>query len=220
MSKRARQMALMGFVTGALSDVVQRRSQQRLQEAEARKEARLAAIRAQERGEDRAFTREQFAAQQEAMNTRDERNFEQQKEFFGVQTEQADKRDERNFAQQRQLAAEQRAHAERMANMRGGSERAPNIETFVGPDGKAYNFDINNPQDIARFRHMSQNVGLIPYYASAQGEGRPKAHAAPSGPDFSNVRGTPGATPVRSAPSQPAPAAPVLRYNPKTGRVE
>lgn len=131
----------MGFVTGALGDVLKRREQTRMEEAEALKEARLAAIRAQERGEDRAFTREQFEAQQAAMNARDERNFAQQKEFFAEQTAVAEKRDERNFAQQRQLTQEQRgfaaseaekarAHAERVAS---GDSKESEARLFVDP---------------------------------------------------------------------------------------
>lgn len=48
----------MGFVTGALTDVVKRREQSRMEEAEARKEARLAAIRAEERAQDFAQRKE------------------------------------------------------------------------------------------------------------------------------------------------------------------
>lgn len=125
----------MGFVTGALTDVVKRREQSRMEEAEARKEARLAAIRAQERREDRDFTREQFTAQQAALDARDERNFGQQKEFFDIQNKAANERDERNFRQQRELAAEQRTHAERLARITAKSDE--NDETkarlFVDP---------------------------------------------------------------------------------------
>lgn len=48
----------MGFVTGALTDVVKRREQSRMEEAEARKEARLAAIRAEERTQEFAQRKE------------------------------------------------------------------------------------------------------------------------------------------------------------------
>lgn len=48
----------MGFVTGALGDVLKRREQTRMEEAEARKEARLAAIRAEERAQDFAQRKE------------------------------------------------------------------------------------------------------------------------------------------------------------------
>lgn len=187
MSKRARKMALMGFVSGALQDVVRTRERQRLEEADARKEARLASIRAQERGEDREWTREQFAAQQAALDKRDDKNFGQQKEMYGIQSAEADKRDERNFAQQRQLAGESRAHAERLASGRSAPSRAPNIETYLDADGRAHNFDVNDAADLQRFKRLNQSSGLVPYSATTKGQ---RGTAAPK-PDFSDVRGTP-----------------------------
>lgn len=199
-------MALMGFVTGALGDVMRRREQSRLEEAEARKEARLAAIRAEERAQDREFTREQFNAQQEAMNTRDERNFEQQKEFFGIQSTEADKRDERNFEQQRQLAAEQRAHAERLAAMRGsgsgsgGGSRNPEIKSYINEaTGKVVTFDVNNADDLSRLKKWQESQPVRPYYASS-------------------ARKPPSAQRTQQAAAAPAPAT--MIYNPKTGRLE
>lgn len=192
-------MALMGFVTGALSDVMKRREQTRLEEAEARKEARLAAIRAEERNEDRAFSREQFNAQQEALNARDERNFDQQKEYFGMSTAEADKRDERNFAQQRQLAAEQRAasaaeaaagrkHSEKLAGMRSPQERAPKIEAFVGErSGRTVNFDLNQPKHVAALQKWQQTESV-----------RPAAAAGVAQPDYGQM-GQPAARAPRGA---------------------
>lgn len=183
-------MALMGFATGALSDVMRRREQRKLEEAQALKEERLAAIRAEERGEDRAFTREQFAAQQEAMNTRDERNYEQQKEFFGMQTEVGDKRDERNFAQQRQLAAEQRSHSEKMLNTRlsagvddsgRANPRAPKPQNYVNEKtGKVVTFDVNDHTQVEALKEWQRTQPVKPYYASSgKGAGKPAPPASP-----------------------------------------
>lgn len=183
MSKRARKMALMGFFQGALSDVMRRREQSRLEEAEARKEARLAAIRAQERNEDREFTLEQFAAQQAALDARDERNFAQQKEFFGIQNEVANARDERNFQQQRQLAAEQRAftaaeaaksRATAQARSGGGSSGsgktpAPKFQAFVGErSGRTNNLNMNDPRHVDALLKWQQTESVRPASPSGQ----------------------------------------------------
>lgn len=111
----------MGFVAGALGDIQRRWETRRAEEAEARKEARLAAIRAQERSEDRAANKEMFDAQQAAINARDERNHEQQREFYTIQLENEAKRDERNFKQS--LALQDRADARAAATAERSAAR-------------------------------------------------------------------------------------------------
>lgn len=114
MGKKARRAALMGFVGGVLSDVQRRWQTKRAEEAEARKEARLAEIRAVERGEDRAASREMFDAQQASLDKRDERNFEQQKEILG---------ETQTFARE-QSQAEMAARAADRAAARGDAAAA------------------------------------------------------------------------------------------------
>ena len=202
----------MGFASGVLSDLQRRWETQRAQEAEAAKEQRLAAIRAVERSEDRQFTREQFTAQQTAMDKRDERNFGQQKELYELQDRKAAARDERNFAQQRQLAAEGRAasaaeaaagraHSEKLAGMRTPAERAPRIESYINEKtGKVLQFNISDPDDVSRLKVWQQTQPVRPY--------NPPTALDPTDPLT---------TPAAGARA-PAPAS--LGYNPKTGRLE
>lgn len=213
MGKRARRAALMGFVGGVLSDVKNRWETERAQAAEEAKEQRLLAIRQQERGEDRAFTREQFAAQQTAMDKRDERNYEQQTEFFEKQEGAASKRDERNFGQQRQLAAEardasaaenaaNRAHSEKLAGMRTPAEKSPRIQSFVGESSKrTVNLDMNNPRHVQALQDWQRKESVRPAAAVGQYE-EPETEVGA------------GAAGARS------PASPTMVYNPKTKRLE
>lgn len=175
MSKRARQAALLGFAGGFMSEMIRSRESARLLKAEELKEQRLAAIRAEERGEDRAWQREQFIAQQEAMTRRDERNFEQQGAMFEKQDAAAAVRDERNFAQQRQLAAEgraassaeaaaNRAHAEKLAGMRSPAERAPRLESYINDNtGKVLQFNVADPADVERLKEWQRTQPIKPY---------------------------------------------------------
>ena len=132
----------MGFVAGALGDIQRRWETRRAEEAEARKEARLAAIRAQERSEDRAANKEMFDAQQAAINARDERSNEWQREFYKIQQEDATKREERNFKRSLALQARQEASAIRAEQRAIDREKEKNsaASQFVEPSsGRIYN---------------------------------------------------------------------------------
>jgi hypothetical protein len=65
--------ALLGFAQGALAGAVSYAQTKQLQEAESLKEQRLAAIRAEERADDRAFQREQSIYQATETAARDKR---------------------------------------------------------------------------------------------------------------------------------------------------
>lgn len=80
MASRSTKRALMGFALGALKGASDFYQTQRAQEAERLKEERLAAVRARERGEDRAFQRETLQMQQSAQTERDERTLSAQAE--------------------------------------------------------------------------------------------------------------------------------------------
>lgn len=96
MSKKAMRRALIGFAEGAARTYMQAYQTKRAQEIEEARVARLEAIRAQERGEDRAFQREQTDRQLAAQEARDTRTAQQQAE-----------RDARLFEQQAQRDAAQ-----------------------------------------------------------------------------------------------------------------
>lgn len=96
MSRNARKRALIGFAEGFARTLQSAYQTKAAQEAEVAKEQRLAAIRAQERGEDRAFQSQMTERQLAAQEARDARMAEQQAQ-----------RDERTFSQQTQRDAAQ-----------------------------------------------------------------------------------------------------------------
>lgn len=219
MSKRARQAALMGFATGALSDVLRRREQSRMEEAQALKEERLAAIRAQERGEDRAFSREQFEASKIA-RTEDraaDREFrvedrEDTQSFTQDQRarDAAERSKDRESARATQLeAARISASARSSGGGSGGRERKPDIKSYVNEaTGKVGTFDVNNPDDLKRLKTWQQTSPVRPYYKSSDTGG---GYAPPSqSPPPQAARGD-----MMSAPAAPAPVS----QGPKIGDV-
>ena len=181
----------------------------------------MAAIRAEEKAQDFALRKEltQYELGERRAMAADEMAAREK-----LTTMEIDSREKISAADNAaRLQANREDNAARTAATRGGGssrERAPKIETFTDPNGKAYSFDINNPQDIARFRQLSHSVGLLPYHHSA---GK-KVTPAPIPPDFSNVRGSPVAAPVQRAPVAPPATPPVSvqrrTWNPATGRLE
>lgn len=201
MSKRARQMALMGFAQGALADVMKRREQARLEEAEARKEARLAAIRAQERSEDHAYRKEltQYElGERRAMQT----------EELGARRElttlEIDARERINAADNASRAADRAAAREDRAAARAearedrkAQSRAPKLESYVGErSGRTVNFNVNDPNDVRALREWQRVESVRP--AAAAGIAKPD--------DAPGMMGAP-------------PRAADLRFDPKTGRL-
>jgi hypothetical protein len=178
-------MALMGFVSGALSDVVKRREQSRLEAADARKEARLAAIRAEERSQEFAQRRE--LTQYEL----GERRAMAAEELAGrtqLQTDEIAARERINAADNAARAAEaaaDRKSRERVANIGASAprDRSARFETFVDDSGKPYTFDANDPADVQRFKATAQQTNLRPDYASRRTQPAPSTSApAPSAP--------------------------------------
>ena len=102
--------ALMGGALGALQGVQSFYQTQRAQEAERLKEERLAAIRAQERGEDRAFQRETFDLQAERELSREDRLTDRQMRAEERAEERAARDRAAQFENQRQLMREQVAN--------------------------------------------------------------------------------------------------------------
>lgn len=180
MSKRARQMALMGFMTGALGDVMKRREQSRLEEAEARKEARLAAIRKEERvHEDELATgriklTDTLTGAREAAN--DTRQQDQTRLQYGLMADNQAASDARQAAEGNKNRAVQWAQVEN--GRRQG--RAPNIETFVDDAGKAYNFNLNDPAALEKFNALSERTSLRPYRVTADRYDNPSPSPSPS----------------------------------------
>ena len=184
MSKRARQMALMGFVAGALGDVMRRREQSRLEEAEARKEARLAAIRAEERAQDFAMRKELTQAElaqraemaREEMNARAEMAREEMNAREKLTGMEITARKEISAAENAaRLQANRDDNATRIAATRGGgSPRNPEIKSYINDaTGKVVTFDVNNADDLARLKKWQESQPVRPYYASSANSGRP-----------------------------------------------
>lgn len=166
-------MALMGFVAGALGDVMRRREQSRLEEAEARKEARLAAIRAEERAQDFAMRKELTQAElaQRAEMAREEMNA--REKLTGMEiTARKEISAAENAAR---LQANRDDNATRIAATRGGgSPRNPEIKSYINDaTGKVVTFDVNNADDLARLKKWQESQPVRPYYASSANSGRP-----------------------------------------------
>lgn len=135
--------ALMGFAAGALQATGRYFETQRAQEAERLKEERLAAIRASERAEDRAFQRETFNLQSEREMSREERMQARQLEAEGR-------------AERRAIEAEGRATEKQLRLMEAQGEigaryRPPQNAGHTimrAPDGTV----VSIPNDDPRFR--------------------------------------------------------------------
>jgi hypothetical protein len=167
-SKRARQMALMGFVSGALTDVVKRHSQARLEEAEARKEQRLAAIRSEERAQDYAQRRE---LTQLELGERRAMAAEELAGRTALTEKEIASRERITAADNAARAAEgaaDRKSRERVASMGTRPPREPsaNLETYIDDGGKPYTFNTNDPASVQQFMDLSGRVNLRPDYAS------------------------------------------------------
>lgn len=220
MSKRARQAALMGFIGGALQDVLRQRELKRLEAADELKRQRLEEIRIRERGEDRAFAREQFAAQQEAISMRDERNFEQSKELSAAQNAEMAKRDERNFRQSMALQDRADARAEASSARAEGRAEAAALRAEQREEAKLERQNMGAAQFIDTRTGTVVNkpggVNTIDFLQAMQREhGRNLVPVSQYGQVASNMPSaeTPG---MMGAPRQ---AAPSMIYDPKTKRL-
>ncbi|QNU16015.1 hypothetical protein [Thermomonas sp. XSG] len=157
MSKRARQMALMGFVSGALQDVARNRENRRLEEADARKEARLAAIRSEERRQDfaqrRELTQYEFG----------ERRAMAAEELAGRMAV-ADM----EIKSRERISAADNKSRERAASIgaRPARDTAAKLETYIDDAGKSYTVNTNDPASVRQFMELSGRVNLRPDYAS------------------------------------------------------
>ncbi|ODU36702.1 MAG: hypothetical protein ABS98_17820 [Lysobacteraceae bacterium SCN 69-48] len=168
MSKRARKMALMGFVTGALSDVVKTRAQARLEEAEARKEERLAAIRAEERSQDFAQRRELTQYELGERQKMAETELSGRRELTQMELSAREKISAADNAARAAEGAADRKSRERVASISSGPSRDPGakLETYVDDNGKPYSFNTNDPASVRQFMELSGRVNLRPDYAS------------------------------------------------------
>lgn len=199
MSKRARQMALMGFVTGALSDVMKRREQTRLEEAEARKEARLAAIRSEERIQDDALATERIKLTDTLTSTREAANDTRQQDQTRLQYRLMG--DNQSASDARQAAEGNKNRAVQWAQVENGRRqgRAPNIETFVDDSGKAYNFNLNDPAALEKFNALSEKTSLRPYRVTADRYDNPSPSVQPAAPSKTKDSGLQALAEARAA---------------------
>ncbi len=194
MSKRARQMALMGFFQGALSDVMKRREQTRMEEAEARKEARLAAIRKEERDQD--FAQREALTKYELGERRALAAYEiaAREKLTGMEIGSREKISAADNAARLQANREDNAariKAQKVAAGSGGgsSERAPKVVTYRGDkSGKVLNLDINNPKHHDALMTWQRTENVIPM-SSASVSDYAEDGAAPFGPQASRQSG-------------------------------
>lgn len=169
MSRNARKRALIGFAEGFARTLQSAYQTKAAQEAELAKEQRLAAIRAAERGEDRAFQSQMTERQLAAQEARDARMAEQQAQ-----------RDERVFAQQTQRDAAQ--NEQRMREIEEGRktqlavagtyQRPQQEETIIlrTPDGGTVAMSLGDE----RLRN-----GLPPGYQMIEGRAGTRFQAIP-----------------------------------------
>lgn len=168
----------MGFAAGALGATQRYFETQRAQEAERLKEERLAAIRASERAEDRAFQRETFELQSEREMSREERMQQRQIEAESRAESRAIEGETRAEARQRRLLAEQAKY------------RAPDNPGYVEGeeilDGKRIPFAMRRDEFNALPAERRQNMRFRGYYGDEGGRSPAATPAAPAAP-------TPGA---------------------------
>ena len=167
-------MALMGFMTGALGDVMRRREQARLEEAEARKEARLAAIRAEERNQEFAQRRELTEyelGERKAMATDERTSRETMTREEIAARERISAADNNARAADRAAAREDRAvaRAESREDRKLAREasreqtRAPRMESFVGEkSGRTVNFNVNDPRHMKALEQWQRAESVRP----------------------------------------------------------
>lgn len=180
-------MALMGFFQGALSDVMKRREQTRMEEAEARKEARLAAIRKEERDQDfaqrEALTKYELAAR-EKLTGMEIGSREKISAADNAARLQASRED--NAAR---IKAQQISASASSGGRGGASERAPKVVTYRGDkSGKVLNLDINNPKHHDALMTWQRTENVIPM-SSASVSDYAEDGAAPFGPQASRQSG-------------------------------
>lgn len=183
----------MGFAAGALGATQRYFETQRAQEAERLKEERLAAIRASERAEDRAFqtaeTDRQIAAQESrdertiaAQVARDEREAERRMEELKAQGKQRER--ELGIQGANQLAYADRANAPRESPTRYLVERGGRtIEvpaSDLGKDGDKIIAGITNSGGIVPLISRGGSSDSRSYSGSQSGQ--PKVDVAPPAP--------------------------------------
>ncbi len=184
---RTRKHALMGFALGALQGAQQAWQTQRAQEAERLREERQAALRAQQRGEDRAFQQQVF----ERNAAREDQRFDRQLEVTQAQQAEAVQRqiDAERRAEERAIAGETRAEARQRRLMEAqASMRAPGSAGFVEvetADGRIMTVPRDDPRLLqgmpdARFRGSQQPLAP-PVAPTGQSPALPRAPAQVGG---------------------------------------
>lgn len=134
MGKNTRR-ALLGFAIGAGTAAQSFYQTKAAQEAEALREQRLAAIRAEERGQDQQFQREQTQTALAAQSARDDKIAQQQAERDAAQAEQTKKRDI--------MLGEQR---QREISSMAANQPAPNTGYVEGTDAKGVPFAMTREE--------------------------------------------------------------------------
>lgn len=181
MSKNLKR-ALMGFAAGALGATQRYFETQRAQEAERLKEERLAAIRASERAEDRAFQTAETDRQIAAQEARDEREAERRMEELKAQGAQRVR--ELGIQGANQLAYADRANAPRESPTRYLVERGGRtIEvpaSDLGKDGDKIIAGITNSGGIVPLISRGGSSDSRSYSGSQSGQ--PKVDVAPPAP--------------------------------------
>lgn len=143
MSKRARRAALISGALGALQGVSDFFKTRAAQEAEMRKEERLAAIRARERSEDRAF---QVAQTDRQLAAQEQRDVRQNEQLIARDERLAAAQAERDKAQGAQRMAEIAAQGKNQLAYAGAVQRPEREDTVIlrDPEGKTYAMPLND----------------------------------------------------------------------------
>jgi hypothetical protein len=185
--------ALLGFAVGAGTAAQSFYQTKAAQEAEALREQRLAAIRAEERGQDRQFQRETMAEQNKYQTGRDERLAADQTARDAAQVTALKERDRiNNQAQLENTALSGRnslAYADAAA--KGGPAARVIVRT---PEGGLQSIAIDDP---ALSKGLPKGYELV--------EGR-------AGSRFSEIPGSDAAAPEAAAPAAAGSARPAPRY--------
>jgi len=145
MGKRTRR-ALMGFAAGALKGVSDFYRTKAMEEAQTLREERLAAIRAQERGEDRAFQRENIQLQNESQAQRDERLAAQRAAELEAQGEQRMGELKFSAEQQRELESIRGGNQIAAANASRADSKASEIIVRDRTTNKIMSMPIDDPR--------------------------------------------------------------------------
>lgn len=160
----------MGFAAGALGDVVKRREQIRLEEAEARKEARLAAIRAEERKQDFEQRKEltQYELDERAKMAAEE--LKGRKELTQMELASREKLLAAELAARAKQNSEDNAVRLQTARISASTQKSGNLPStseealFVDSKGNVYTKPAGTTTtDFVRSVQKNRNVNILPY---------------------------------------------------------